>query len=433
MLEGYNGNAFAVMYRTNAQSRALEEAFVQAGMPYRLVGATQFYQRREVKDIIAYLRVVHNPLDAVSFNRVLNVPTRGIGQQTQAQFMAWAADLGLQPAEALLWLVSDADAQHPFNGRAYGALSMFGNMLSSWITLRDRVSVGELLDAILEQINYRVYLDDGTEEGEERWANVMELRGVAAIAGGGSDGEMNLGDFLQQVALVAETDNLDAEAQATTLLTLHAAKGLEFPIVFITGLEEGLLPHSRSMDSEDELAEERRLFYVGLTRARDALYLSHAFRRTAWGDSSVAVPSRFLADIPEALVDGRRPGNRRRESIDRASMWNPGQVSWNDSARTRPSGAGRSGNEWPPSSAPAVKSPGSKRLPVPNDYADDPRALRPTAAQFKTGQKVRHSKFGEGTVIESKVTGGDEEVTVAFPGTGIKRLAASIAGLERIG
>lgn len=433
MLEGYNGNAFAVMYRTNAQSRALEEAFVQAGMPYRLVGATQFYQRREVKDIIAYLRVVHNPLDAVSFNRVLNVPTRGIGQQTQAQFMAWAAHLGLQPAEALLWLVSDADAQHPFNGRAYGALSMFGNMLSSWITLRDRVSVGELLDAILEQINYRVYLDDGTEEGEERWANVMELRGVAAIAGGGSDGEMNLGDFLQQVALVAETDNLDAEAQATTLLTLHAAKGLEFPIVFITGLEEGLLPHSRSMDSEDELAEERRLFYVGLTRARDALYLSHAFRRTAWGDSSVAVPSRFLADIPEALVDGRRPGNRRRESIDRASMWNPGQVSWNDSARTRPSGAGRSGNEWPPSSAPAVKSPGSKRLPVPNDYADDPRALRPTAAQFKTGQKVRHSKFGEGTVIESKVTGGDEEVTVAFPGTGIKRLAASIAGLERIG
>lgn len=428
MLEGYNGNAFAVMYRTNAQSRALEEAFVQAGMPYRLVGATQFYQRREIKDIIAYLRVVHNPLDAVSFNRVLNVPTRGIGQQTQAQFAAWAANLGLQPAEALLWLVTDPDAQHPFNGRAYGALSAFGNLLSSWMTLRDRVSVGELLDAILEQINYRAYLDDGTEEGEERWANVMELRGVAAL-----DGEMNLGDFLQQVSLVAETDNLDAEAQATTLLTLHAAKGLEFPIVFITGLEEGLLPHSRSMDSEDELAEERRLFYVGLTRARDALYLSHAFRRTSWGDSSVAVPSRFLADIPEELVDGRRPGNRRRESIDRASTWNPGQVSWNDSARRRPAGGGRSGNAQPSSAAPTVKPPGSKRLPVPNDHADHSRPARPVAAQFKTGQKVRHSKFGEGTVIESRVTGGDEEVTVAFPGTGIKRLAASIAGLETIG
>ena len=435
MLEGYNGNAFAVMYRTNAQSRALEEAFVQAGMPYRLVGATQFYQRREVKDIIAYLRVVHNPLDAVSFNRVLNVPTRGIGQQTQAQFMAWAANLGLQPAEALLWLVTDLDAQHPFNGRAYGALSTFGNMLSTWMTLRERVSVGELLDAILEQINYHAYLNDGTEEGEERWANVMELRGVAAISGAGTDGEMNLGDFLQQVALVAETDNLDAEAQATTLLTLHAAKGLEFPIVFITGLEEGLLPHSRSMDSEDELAEERRLFYVGLTRARDALYLSHAFRRTSWGDTSVAVPSRFLADIPEELVDGRRPGNRRRESIDRASTWNPDKVSWNEPARSRPAsgGGGRNEKDRRAPSTVAGQAPGSKRLPVPNDHADDPRPPRPVTAQFKTGQKVRHSKFGDGTVIESKVTGGDEEVTVAFPGTGIKRLAASIAGLEPIG
>ncbi|MBP6016704.1 MAG: UvrD-helicase domain-containing protein [Candidatus Promineofilum sp.] len=433
MLEGYNGNAFAVMYRTNAQSRALEEAFVQAGLPYRLVGATQFYQRREVKDIIAYLRVVHNPLDAVSFNRVLNVPTRGIGQQTQAQFMAWAANLGLQPAEALLWLVTDSDAQHPFNGRAYSALATFGNLLSGWMSLRDRVSVGELLDAILERINYRVYLDDGTEEGQDRWANVMELRGVAALNGPGVDSQMNLGDFLQQVSLVAETDNLDAEAQAATLLTLHAAKGLEFPIVFITGLEEGLLPHSRSMDSEDELAEERRLFYVGLTRARDALYLSHAFRRTSWGDSSVAVPSRFLLDIPEELVDGRRPGNRRRESIDRASMWDPGKVSWNDSARTRPSGAGRDNKERRAPSAPAVLVPGAKRLPTPNDHVDDPRPTRPATAQFKTGQKVRHSKFGEGTVIESKVTGGDEEVTVAFPGTGIKRLAASIAGLEAIG
>lgn len=426
MLQGYRGNDFAVMYRTNAQSRALEEAFIQAGMPYRLVGATQFYQRREIKDILAYLRVVHNPRDAVSFNRVLNVPTRAIGQVTQAQFSQWAAALGLQPAEALARLSTDPDAQHPFNGRAFNALYSFGSLYAAWLALRDRVSVGELLDAILEQTRYREYLEDGTEEGEERWANVMELRGVAGL-----DNEMALGDFLQQVALVSETDNLDQNAQAATLLTLHAAKGLEYPVVFITGLEEGLLPHSRSMDSEDELAEERRLFYVGLTRAEDAIYLSHAFRRTSWGDSSVAVPSRFLADIPEEFVDGQRPGNRRRESIDRASMWNPTPITWDKPARSH-SSAGR-GRERRAPAYPTRSDRPASRLPEPNPAANEPQTLRNAAAHFKTGQKVRHSKFGEGTVIESRVTGGDEEVTVAFPGTGIKRLAASIAGLELVG
>ncbi len=429
MLEGYNGNAFAVMYRTNAQSRAIEEAFVQAGMPYRLVGATQFYQRREVKDVIAYLRVIHNPYDAVSFNRVLNVPTRGIGQQTQAQFAAWAAAQGLQPAEALVRLATDPDVQHPFNGRAYSALYTFGSLLSAWLALAGRASVGELMDTVLEQVRYRAYLDDGTEEGEERWANVMELRGVAGLDGPGGDGAMTLGDFLQQVSLVAETDNLDTDAQAPTLLTLHAAKGLEFPVVFITGLEEGLLPHSRSMDSEDELAEERRLFYVGLTRAKDALYLSHAFRRTSWGDSSVAVPSRFLRDIPEELVDGQRPGNRRRESIDRASMWNAARTDWSPASRAQPPAKRNGpGPRWA-----TDENDSRPRLPQPNRAGDEPRPARPTAGRYKTGQKVRHGKFGEGIVIESKVAGGDEEVTVAFSGVGIKRLAASIANLEVIG
>jgi DNA helicase-2/ATP-dependent DNA helicase PcrA len=287
--------------------------------------------------------------------------------------------------------------------------------------------VGELLDAVLEQINYRAHLNDGTEEGEDRWANVMELRGVAGL-----DGQMALGDFLQQVSLVAETDNLDNEAQATTLLTLHAAKGLEFPVVFITGLEEGLLPHSRSMDDEEELAEERRLFYVGLTRAKDALYLSHAFRRTSWGDSSVAVPSRFLSDLPDELVDGQRPGNRRRESIDRMSMWDSGRTPKYDRKPVTPdqrrppvtSNIWGSSTNGPPA--------GERRLPQPNQATESPRRDSPAAARYKTGQKVRHAKFGDGTVIESKVTGGDEEVAVAFPGLGVKRLAASIAALEVI-
>ncbi|WP_374686555.1 ATP-dependent helicase [Promineifilum sp.] len=433
MLQGRSPNACAVMYRTNAQSRALEEAFVREGMPYRLVGATQFYQRREVKDVIAYLRVVHNPYDSVSLNRILNVPTRGIGQTTQQQFYLWAAAQGLQPAEALLRLATDADVQHPFNGRAYHALEQFGSLLAGWYALRERVGVGELLDAILDQIKYKSYLDDGTDEGADRWENVMELRGVAGVEDG-----LTLSEFLQQVALVAETDNLDSTVPATTLLTLHAAKGLEFPVVFITGLEEGLLPHSRSMDSEEELAEERRLFYVGLTRAKDLLYLSHVFRRTSWGDSSVAVPSRFLADIPEGLVDGYNPGQRRRQSIDRVSTWNPGATSW---ASGRPGATGQrppTADRRPPADrrwgmGQREEDEDGGRLPTPNRQTDEPRGTQTGATRYKTGQRVRHTKFGEGTVIESKVSGQEEEVTVAFPGVGIKRLAASFAGLEIIG
>ena len=422
MLQGYSGNACAAMYRTNAQSRALEEAFIGAGMPYRLVGATQFYQRREIKDVIAYLRVVHNPRDAVSLGRILNVPTRGIGQATQQQFYLWAAGLGLQPAEALVRLATDADLQHPFTGRAYNALHTFGGQLANWIALGERVAVGDLLDAILRDTRYQAHLDDGTDEGVDRWENVMELRGVA-----GSDESLSLGDFLQQVALVAETDNLDNAAQATTLLTLHAAKGLEFPIVFITGLEEGLLPHSRSMDSEDELAEERRLFYVGMTRAKDRLYLSHVFRRSTWGDSSVAVPSRFLNDIPEELLEGGGAGQRRRQSIDRASTWSD--------TRPRTGFDRRPASSPPPAPRPTTPAFGwetDRRLPKPN-AAPEPRRERPATTRFKTGQKVRHAKFGDGTVIESKLSGADEEVTVAFPGIGIKRLAAGFAGLEIVG
>ena len=441
MLQGHNGNECAVMYRTNAQSRALEEAFVAAGLPYRLVGATQFYQRREIKDVIAYLRVVHNPRDAVSLGRVLNVPTRGIGQTTQQQFYLWAAGQGLQPAEALVRLATDADTQHPFTGRAYNALYTFGGQLANWIALSERVAVGDLLDAILRDVRYQVYLDDGTDEGVDRWENVMELRGVA-----GMDTELSLADFLQQVALVAETDNLDNAAQATTLLTLHAAKGLEFPVVFITGLEEGLLPHSRSLDNEDELAEERRLFYVGLTRAKDRLYLSHAFRRTTWGDSSVAVPSRFLNDIPETLLEGGGAGQRRRQSIDRASTWGDTRPSdarrpTNDrrspTADRRPPGRAPLDDRWsnqdrrPPSGSTTAWNSDDRRLPTPN--VAEPRRDRATAARYKTGQKVRHVKFGEGTVIESKLSGGDEEVTVAFPGVGIKRLMAGLANLEIVG
>lgn len=406
LLEGHSAGDCAVMYRTNAQSRALEDAFLRAGMPYKLVGATRFYSRKEIKDLLAYLRVVNNPADAVSFERMVNVPPRGIGKKTVQQLQEWGAQQGRQPAEALLHLVSDSSLAHNFTGRALNALSRVGQMLRAWVAVRDSATVGELFDLIVEQIEYQKYLDDGTEEGQDRWANVMELRNVALVAG-----DLSLNDFLEQVSLVSDVDNLAEDANAPTLLTLHSAKGLEFPVVFITGLEEGMLPHSRALEDGEELAEERRLFYVGITRARDRLYLLHAFRRTFFGMSEVAIPSRFISDIPAHLMSGNGAGNRRKQTISQAGSWH-----WD-------------------SSQPAKRTPDISSHPLMRAKSRETNAAGnnekpPAAARYRTGQRVQHASFGEGIVIESKPTGNDEEVTVAFKAVGIKKLAASFANLE---
>lgn len=413
VLEGYDPGDFAVMYRTNAQSRVIEEAFLRAGLPYRLVGATRFYGRREIKDIIAYLRLVHNPRDEVSFNRVVNTPTRGIGAKTREQLTAWARQAGLSPAEALLTLVSRPEQDHPFRGRIWTSLLGLGNLLHNWMAAREQAPVGALLDRVLQDVDFRNYLDDGTDEGRDRWANVLELRGVAQAAEG-----VALAEFLEQVALVSEVDNLEEGVRAPTLLTLHAAKGLEFPVVFITGLEEGLLPHSRALEDAEEMAEERRLFYVGLTRARDRLYLTHTFRRNLYGLSDTAAPSRFLQDIPERLVDGRIA--RRPEAKQQVSQWN-----WSPSLK-------REAPALPQRSAPTTPPPPAAR-PAASSPPLVERPARPAAPRYKTGQTVRHAHFGPGIVIESKITGNDEEVTVAFKEVGIKRLAASFANLEVVG
>ena len=257
------------------------------------------------------------------------------------------------------------------------------------------------------------------------------------------DTTLSLSDFLEQVALVSETDNVEDEPNSTTLLTLHAAKGLEFPVVFITGLEEGMLPHSRSMEDAEELAEERRLFYVGITRAKDRLYLSHAFRRSTYGETEATTPSRFLLDIPEELTSGGRPKARRKESVSRVSSWNQTTPSWSWSQSSEPKRGSTTGraatnqtnrqtNNW---QSPNSTTPERAPLPKPNHLAQpaEPERAAPISAGYKTGQTVRHAKFGEGIVIESKLTGNDEEVSVAFKEFGIKRLAASFARLEIIG
>ena len=377
--EGIRPGDCAVMYRTNAQSRALEDGFVRAGLPYRLVGATRFYARREIKDMIAFLRLIHNPAEGVSMARVINVPPRGIGKKTMVVVDGAARRRGVSVYEVLREVQS-----LELGTRARRALTAFREMLEGWVAAQEGMTVAQLIDRVLEDARYGDYLRDGSEEGEDRWANVLELRNVAA-----DYEELTLTDFLADVALVSDVDNLGEGVDAPTLLTLHSAKGLEFPVVFITGLEEGLLPHFRSLDDPEQMAEERRLMYVGLTRAKDRLFLTYAFRRTRYGESEPSIPSRFLDDIPPELVGG---------------SWRQGERAGGRRSR----GAGR---RW---------SAGG--------------GSRPTihVAQFEAGQRVRHTAFGEGVVLESRADGGDEIVTVEFEKVGKKRLLASMASLERL-
>jgi len=384
----------AVMYRTNAQSRAFEESFIRAGLPYRLVGATRFYARREIKNLIAFLRLIHNSTDGVSMARVINVPPRGIGRKTVAVLEDAARERGVSVYKVLKEIPQESpkpQAPSPKLGtRARRALALWLGLLEGWIAARAALTVAQLIDRVLEDTRYADYLRDGTEEGEERWANVLELRNVAA-----EYEDLMLTDFLADVALVSDVDNLSDEADAPTLLTLHSAKGLEFPVVFVTGLEEGMLPHSRSFDEPEQMAEERRLMYVGLTRAKDRLFLTYAFIRTRYGDSEPSVPSRFLDDIPPELVKG---------------SWGGGQEA---GGGRQEAGGGRQG---------ARGTRGEGR--------NSPFAIR--NLQFRAGQRVQHATFGEGLVIESRADGDDEMVTVVFEEVGLKRLMAGLAHLERL-
>ncbi len=389
---------FAVMYRTNAQSRALEEAFIRENIPYRLVGGVGFYKRREVRDLLAYLRLINNPDDSVSFNRIINVPKRGLGAKSVATFQAWTVHDHLTYGMALTAL-ADGESS-PLSGRAATGFVEFSQLMAGWRKIAEAGHLVTLFDQIMADTKYRFYLQeisDTKEQAVERDENLRELRGQLEIREGM---EMTLGEFLEETALVADVDTLQVDADAVTLLTLHSAKGLEFPIVFITGVEDGILPHTRSLDDAEGMAEERRLMYVGITRAKDQVYLTYAFRRFLFGNSDANIPSRFLEDIPTNLLDGTVSAQNRYQR--ETSISYERETTWDQSGFSKPK---------------------SKILPFKSEPAKQPDL------QYKTGMQVLHGKFGEGTVIESKKSGSDEEVTVSFKMYGIKRLAASFAKL----
>ena len=439
----------AVMYRVNAQSRALEEACLRYGVPYQVVGGMKFYQRQEVKDIIAYLRLIANPDDDVSLARVINLPTRGIGQRTLDHLARTARDAGTSQFTAIQSLSDDnASAQgalvSPFTARARTALIGFGNLIGGIAAEREELDLLDIIEAVLERSGYQRWLLD-QERGEERMENIQEFRASARdyLHLGRTE---SLTAFLESVSLVADVDSMEDRADAITLITLHQAKGLEFPVVFMVGMEEGLLPHSRSVDDPTQLEEERRLCYVGFTRARERLYLLRAFRRGfrgMSGGSEPGTPSRFLLDIPPKLLAApaqpKRPSTTgQRSAVRRADSDTEGRTG---KTETRRDGIKRTRLPTPPRTDNREKSYGtmrstrSVRTPnVPGQRPVQAGSSQPAASpHLATGDKVMHKVFGEGIVTECKPSGGDFEVTVAFKdGAGVKRLLLGMAPIEKL-
>jgi DNA helicase-2/ATP-dependent DNA helicase PcrA len=430
----------AVLYRTNFQSRQIEEALRRYNRKYSIVGGFSFYQRAEIKDLIAYLKALASPQDSISLLRILNVPARGIGKSTSEQMERYALENQVSLWEGMRAMLD----QHLFPTRAEAAVAAFFNMMDE---LRDGVHarpVNETLEAIIERTGYRRMLNDGTPDSESRLGNIDELINAAADAA--ERGE-NLAEFLDHAALVSEADGVDESAQVS-LLTVHNAKGLEFPIVFIAGLEEGLFPHSRSILAEDgsaaeKLEEERRLCYVAMTRAERRLYLSWAKQRRRYGGGSPepSIPSRFLKEVPGQLLD---PVNARgvaarevdlflerheaRETVRKNlytgktynSLDNIAQF-FAERGMPAPRGieAARAAQTPPVKSAPVVG------VPAPRQAVQPPRKKKP----FGPGSTINHPKYGQGTILRREGEGDDAKLTISFPGFGLKKLIQKYAGL----
>jgi DNA helicase-2/ATP-dependent DNA helicase PcrA len=454
----FRARDIAVMYRMNAQSRAIEESFLRYGLRYQLIGGTRFYARREVKDALAYLRILRSDTDSVSFERIINVPARSIGDKTIEALRAAAATTDpTTGVPGAYWSAIEAGARGDLPtlaSRTRAALADFAALVQR---LRGRIGVlplPELLDEVLEASGYRAMLADGSEDGEERWANLLELRAVTTRYDD-LEPEDALDRLLEETALVADQDAYEGDADAVTLITLHAAKGLEFPVVFIAGLEEGLFPHSRALDDERQLEEERRLAYVGITRAKRRLYLSHAWRRATWGMGQAAVPSRFLLEIPAELMIGPRLGGideperdldldlvfgQRRTTRFNTPTRGPGPAYRQGSGTP---GAPRDGETFRPGRDLAARREafeggapsGSFGRATAAAPARPPRPVIPGERQYRDGDRVRHARWGDGIVVTSKLTRSDEEITVAFkdPGVGRKTMLASLANLEIVG
>ena len=401
---GIDRNEIAVMYRVNAQSRAFEVTCNREGIPYRLVGGVKFYDRKEVKDILAFLSLIANPAADAALERVINVPARGISAKSLTELRRVALVNNVPILDVILDIsrVKGGDEEPAAYGctlatRALNSIATFGDLITRLIEQSMALDTTELIDLAVERTGYGSMLREDKERGEERMENLQELR-ASAEQFSGSDERGQLTDFLENVALVSDVDGLqggddsEIDADAITLITLHQAKGLEYDAVFLVGLEDGILPHSRSLEDPAQLEEERRLLYVGMTRARKRLYMFRAFQRRFHGQSGSQTASRFLLEIPESLVTIRDIRGHSRVA-DRIP-----DPMWTKRAASTPA----------------------------------PRLATRSADEFAPGERVKHDVFGEGVVVSSSGRGSDTQVVVAFVGEGVKRLMLSFAPIERI-
>ena len=392
----------AILYRTNTQSRIFEEMLIKSGISYNMVGGLKFYERKEIKDIIAYLRVIFNPADSLSLLRIINVPKRGIGDASLAKIQAYAAANNVSLFEA----VSNAAAIDGLSSRFVSKLDDLAGIIFELMNLANEAPVEDLIDRVLRDTGYLEELEnERTPQAQSRIDNLHELISVAQEFAA-SEEENNLENFLAHVALVSDIDDTELGEDAITLMTLHSSKGLEFPVVFLVGMEEGLFPHARTLMDETEIEEERRLCYVGITRAKEKLFLSSTKMRTIYGNTVTYPPSRFLQEIPARLVKTIK----RQERF--SALENFKQVSEKYSARPQKPASTFNPHSFMPQK-PAAAAGG-------------------TGTRFNTGDRVSHSKWGEGMVVSVKDSPDGQEVKVAFAGAGVRSLLTKYAVLKKL-
>jgi DNA helicase-2/ATP-dependent DNA helicase PcrA len=376
---------FAILYRTNAQSRSIEETFIRYNIPYRIVGGTRFYDRKEIKDLVAYLRLIYQPEDRISFERVVNVPGRGVGAKSLDNFLEWQRANGYSLEQAL----TEASLCGAVSGKAKKGLIELGDIMASLRAIAEDTAPSQLINDLVRRIDYLAYLDDGTPQGESRKENVGELIGVAQ-----GYADLGLSGFLEEVALISDLDTADFNGDSVTLMTLHAAKGLEFPVVFMIGMEETIFPHSRALYDQSEMEEERRLCYVGMTRAREELFMIYAIRRLLYGGEQHNPPSRFLA---ESGAEMQLDTAMRFQGLGSMKNSYNEEYSYDDFDQT-------------PRYEESVVS-----------YDVEP-------VELNEGDVVRHKIFGEGRVVELD----GSTATIFFKGKGAKKLDVSFAPLEKL-